>query len=98
MRKKTKLNWSALADRQLVELHKRIADTGTPKMAKSFTRRLRKHANVLRDFPEIGSVVEEFQIESILEIGFRGYRIVYDYDGVRVLILTVIHGSAELKL
>jgi plasmid stabilization system protein ParE len=53
---------------------------------------------VLRDFPEIGAVVEVFQIESIREIHFHGYRIIYEYDGIGVAILMVIHGSADLKL
>lgn len=53
---------------------------------------------MLRDFPEIGAVVEEFQIDSIREIVFRDYRILYDYDGTRVAIRMVIHGNADLKI
>ncbi len=40
--------------------------------------------------------MEDFQIESILEILFKDYRIIYYYDGARVLVLTIMHGSAKL--
>jgi plasmid stabilization system protein ParE len=91
--KKKNPAWSPLANQQLKELRKRIADAGAPKAAKSFIARLKQHANILRDFPEIGVTVEAFGIETIREIYFQDYRIIYDYDAVRVLILTIVHGS-----
>jgi plasmid stabilization system protein ParE len=53
----------------------------------------RKYVNDLRDFPEMGAVSEEFNDPSIREINFRGQRILYRYDGVWVVIITVFHGS-----
>ena len=65
-------------------------------MAKSFVSRLRKSASRLRDDPEIGWVVEEFGDPTIREIVFEDYRILHHYDGVRVAILAVHHGSQPL--
>ena len=41
----------------------------------------------------MGPVVEELNDPSIREINFRGQRILYHYDGVWVVIVTVFHGS-----
>ena len=65
-------------------------------MAKSFVSRLRKSAGRLRDNPEIGWVVEEFEDPTIREIVFEDYRIIHQYDGLRVAILTVHPGSQPL--
>jgi plasmid stabilization system protein ParE len=78
MRKKTKLDWSEKAERNLRELRSRIAEAGYRRMAKSFVSRLRKSASRLRDNPEIGWVVEDFDDPSIREIVFEGYRIIID--------------------
>src|SRR5260221_12772442 len=94
--KKKNPAWSPLANRQLKELRERISVAGAPKTVRSFVSRLRNYANILRDFPEIGVIVEAFGIETVREIYFQDYRIIYDYDGVRVLILTVVHGSRNL--
>ena len=40
-------------------------------------------------------MVEAFSDPAIREIVFEGYRIIHRYDGVGVLILMVIHGSAR---
>jgi plasmid stabilization system protein ParE len=34
----------------------------------------------------------------IREIQYGNYRIIYRYDGARILIITVIHGSMHLNL
>lgn len=44
-----------------------------------------------------GWIVEEFNLPNVLEIVYGNYRIVYDYNGERVLILTVFHGSHTLR-
>jgi addiction module RelE/StbE family toxin len=98
MKKKIKLGWSEKAERDLKELRERITEAGFPKTAKSFVSRLRKSANRLRDFPEAGWVVEEFEIPTIREIVFEYYRVIYSYDGVMVAIFTVHHGSRRLRL
>jgi plasmid stabilization system protein ParE len=47
----------------------------------------------LRDFPEIGAVVEVNTDPAFREIVFQEQRILYHYDGTMILILTVFHGS-----
>ena len=92
-RKKARLRMSDRAENDLDRLQRKIAALGAPKTARSFVSRLRKYASDLRDFPERGAVVEELNDPSIREINFRGPRILYRYDGVWVVILTIFHGS-----
>jgi len=47
----------------------------------------------LRDFPEIGTVIEDSNDTAFREIVFKDQRIVYHYDGMTIKILTVFHGS-----
>jgi plasmid stabilization system protein ParE len=94
MRRRTKLSWSRKAERKLRELRERIANAIAPRAAKSYIRRLRKHVDQLRDFPELGALVEAFGLLMVREIGFQQYRILYDYDGVLVLILTIEPAAA----
>ena len=93
MRKKARLRLSDRAESDLDRLQRKIAGLGAPRTAKSFVSRLRKYASRLRDFPESGAIVEEFNDPSFREINFRGQRILYRYDGVWVVIVTVFHGS-----
>ena len=93
MKKKAKLHWSDRAKSDLRRLRKKIVALGVPRTARSFITRLRKYANDLRDFPERGAVVEEYNDPSIREIYFRGQRIQYRYDGIWIVIITVFHGS-----
>jgi plasmid stabilization system protein ParE len=93
MRKKTKLHWSDEAENDLDRLQRKVAAQGAPKTAKSFVSRMRKYVNRLRDFPELGAVVEELNDPSIRELDFRGQRILYRYDGVWVVIIMVFHGT-----
>jgi plasmid stabilization system protein ParE len=71
-----------------------MAKAGMPRTAKSYVSRLRKSVKLLRDFPELGSIVEEFSDPSLREIPFDVYRIIYHYGGGKVLILTV-HPAAQ---
>src|SRR5689334_8996314 len=80
MRKKVRLRLSDRAKNDFDRLQRRIAALGAPKTAKSFVSRLRKHANRLRDFPESGSIVEDFDDPTLLEINYRSQRIFYRYD------------------
>ena len=93
MRKKARLRMSDRAENDLDRLQRKIAALGAPRTAKSFVSRLRKYASRLREFPESGAVVEEFNDPGVREINFRGQRILYRYDGVWVEIITVFHGS-----
>jgi len=72
MRKKTRVGWSAEALEDLKRLQRNVADEGAPRTAKSFVRRLRKYASDrLRDFPQSGAVVEEYNDPSVRDICFK---------------------------
>jgi plasmid stabilization system protein ParE len=47
----------------------------------------------LRDFPEIGAVVESYNDPAFREMVFQEQRILYRFDGMTIMILTVFHGS-----
>ena len=51
----------------------------------------------LGDFPCLGRVVPETNREDIRELIYRDYRIVYKCKSTEIIILTVIHGSRELR-
>jgi plasmid stabilization system protein ParE len=93
MKKKLKLEWSPLAKEDLRRLRRWIIAAGAPKTAKSFLSRVRKYVARLRDFPEFGSVIENYNDPLFREVVFQDQRIVYRFDGVTVLIPTVFHGS-----
>lgn len=51
----------------------------------------------LSEFPNIGRMVLEFQDQKIREIIYYNYRIIYRLDNKKVEVLTIVHGSRELK-
>jgi plasmid stabilization system protein ParE len=53
------------------------------------------HARTLQNFPRMGRVVPEFQIDTLREIVHGAYRIVYQIDdtGKRVAIARFWHGA-----
>ncbi len=50
----------------------------------------------LTDFPEIGRIVPEYQQNDIREIIVENYRVIYQLEQNRILILTVAHGRRDL--
>ena len=95
--KRAKIIWSPDADNDLIHEGKRIA-LDKPRAAVSFIARLRKSVNRLRAFPESGWMLEDVPVSDYREIVFRGYRIIYHYDGKAVNILKVIHSSRRFRL
>jgi addiction module RelE/StbE family toxin len=67
--------------------------------AKIFSEKVLSSIEILGDFPRIGRIVPEFNTETIREIIYGDYRILYKIiDSEDILyILTVIHGSRKLK-
>lgn len=50
----------------------------------------------LVQFPQIGRMVPEFEMESIRELIYKSYRIIYELRSDRIEILTMIHSSRAL--
>jgi addiction module RelE/StbE family toxin len=57
-----------------------------PAAAVRFGHQLLAHTRKLKDFPEIGRVVPEFQVATLRELIHGSYRIVYEVDDVKKII------------
>jgi addiction module RelE/StbE family toxin len=66
--------------------------------AARFIARIIEAAESLQKLPLVGRVVPEADDETIRELLFQSYRIMYRVEAERVLILTVLHGSREVGL
>lgn len=64
--------------------------------AKIFVEKIVEQAEKLIDFPMFGRVVPEYDNESIREIIYRDYRMIYEIFDGEIYIITVIHGSRRL--
>ncbi|MBX7044857.1 MAG: type II toxin-antitoxin system RelE/ParE family toxin [Ignavibacteria bacterium] len=62
-----------------------------------FISSLVSSARKLESFPKLGRVVPEFNIETIREIVFYNYRIVYRVNSDLIEILLVIHAARDFE-
>lgn len=90
-----KLVWTDPAVNDLRAIHDYIGQD-SPFYADQFVGRLVLAAEKLFEFPNIGRHVPEAEAESIRELIFHAYRIIYRVD-VDVHILAVVHGSRDLS-
>jgi plasmid stabilization system protein ParE len=65
--------------------------------AAAFVREVREAARSLNIMPERGSIVPELENSKIREIFVRKYRLIYQVQKKKVLILGFIHGARDLK-
>lgn len=65
--------------------------------AARFIARIIDAAETLQNQPRIGRAVPEAEDETIRELIFQNYRIIYRVERERILILTVIHGGRDLS-
>jgi addiction module RelE/StbE family toxin len=86
---------SAYAD--LNDIEEYIA-LDSPRYARLWVEKILAQIEQLYVFPLSGKVVDEFQMESVRELVFRGYRIVYNVPSPeRIEIVRVINGAKQLK-
>ena len=90
------IRWTLAAAEDVQLLEQWIA-RDSPLNAVDFTDRLIGAVEPLADYPLIGRVVPEFNRESLRELIFRGYRIVYSVDEAHLTILRVVHGARDLR-
>jgi len=64
--------------------------------ASSFVQRIILAADKLTTFPRLGRVVPEADEETIRELLYQNYRIIYRIKSELIEILTVIHGRRDL--
>ena len=90
-----KIRWTDPAVGSLRNLHDYIAKDSEV-YASNFIQRMVLAAEKLTDFPRLGRVVPEADEETIRELLYQNYRIIYRIKGDLIEILTVIHGRRDL--
>ena len=87
--------WSDSARENLRSIAEHIA-LDSLHYAKVFVQRIIGAVERLRDFPKIGRTVPEYDDETLREIVFHNYRIIYRLTEEQVIVLAVVHGSRDL--
>ena len=64
--------------------------------AKETIRKIRSLTRKLKDFPYLGSIVQEYDRPDIKQLIYKSYRIIYKIDDGVITILTVISGYKQL--
>ena len=90
------LKWrpQALKDLDAIEAY---YEEVAPEYASFFVASVFERAQRLERFPRMGRMVPEIGLESIREVIYRGYRIMYvvDEEETEVEVLTVLHSSRQ---
>lgn len=93
-----KINWTVQAKNDLIAIGEFIAQNST-KFSKIQILRIRDRVKQLREFPQSGRIVPEFDKETIRELILGSYRIVYKLlDTGEIDILTVHHSARVIRL
>jgi len=90
-----KILWTEPAIEDLRNLHGYIA-RDSEIYANSFVQRIILAVEKLTDFPRLGRAVPEADQETIRELLYHNYRIIYRIKSELIEILTVIHGRRDL--
>jgi plasmid stabilization system protein ParE len=90
------LSWSLIALDDLQEITARI-ELESPLYAALLVQRVFDAAEQLETFPRLGRVVPEYApVDSLRELLFQGYRIIYRFDGEVARVLIIIHAVRDL--
>lgn len=65
--------------------------------AYEFTKKIIEHSELLLTSPKMGRVVPEVKNKNIRELIYCNYRIIYRLYNDEIQILSVIHGSRDLR-
>ena len=87
-----KIIWSEQSLQDLESIAEYIS-RDSPHYARLFVESIFQYVEMLENFPAIGRKVPEADSESIREIIYKRYRIIYQYHHNEIEILAVIHGS-----
>jgi addiction module RelE/StbE family toxin len=90
-----KIVWSPQAADDLVENNKYIAREN-PDAAIAIVNNIYEYRKMIREFPAKGRVVPEIGQQDIREIFCGSYRIIYQIEARRILILTIRHMKQKL--
>ena len=90
------LDWSDRAIANLVAIEDYIAED-SPFHANKVVNEILDHAEELKTFPLMGSVILELPDLELRQLIKYSYRIVYTFDDNAVTIITVLHGKQDMK-
>lgn len=91
-----RVEWTEPALEDMANIRDYIAEDSTEN-AYRFIERLFDAAAKLTDFPKRGRHVPEAERSDVRELLYNEYRIIYRIKPEKVDILTVLHGSRDLK-
>lgn len=90
-----KILWTDPAIEDLRNLHSYIAKDSEV-YASSFVERIILVVEKLANFPRLGRVVPEAEKETLRELLYHNYRIIYRINGELIEIIAVIQGRRDL--
>ena len=90
-----RLEWAGPALQDIRNLKEYISKDSEV-YAQRFVEKIFDAVEKLRHAPRIGRRVPEAEDESIRELLFRSYRLIYRLEPERVVMLAVIHGARDL--
>ncbi len=90
------VRWTLRAAQDIQDLESYIA-ADSPLHASRFCDRLVDAGDGLSANPRLGRMVPEFRRQSLREIFYGAYRVVYLFRGDDVIILRVVHGARDLR-
>ena len=94
--KKYKLQWTRAAKADLIHIKAYIAQFAA-RTANAYVRRIRERCRTLTRLPFAAPIVPEYQDASIRETFFGSYRIIYQVEQDRVIVLRIFHGARLLS-
>ena len=89
------IDWSDTARQDLKAIFAYVAQDSRA-YAKRLVDRISEKVGLLKDFPELGARVEDWETENIREIQEGNYRIFYRTKADSIEILTVLHAARQL--
>lgn len=91
-----KLEWSeeALEDIESIATY---IEKDSPAYAKSVVSKFFEKAEILKEFTELGRKVPEINDVNVREILVYSYRLIYNIDSNKVLLVAVVHGKRLLE-
>ncbi len=91
----TRIEWTQTAIQDVRSLREYIAKDSDA-YADRFVQRIIEAAEQIAAYPQMGRRVPETDSDTIREVIFQRYRIMYRVEPSRVLILMVIHGARDV--
>ncbi len=92
-----RIEWNSRSLEDLNEIYDYIA-RDSKSYANLFIKKLYDSVQKLNQFPNIGKIVTEINIQSVRELIFQNYRIIYRISNDIVEIITIFYGSRLLRL